>query len=146
MSRIDAVVKRETKYIALFVLLFSVIMEAVFLIVGKWDVPVLLGNLLGGCVAVLNFFLMGLTVQKAVKQDEKDARRSVKASQALRMFLLIVTAGVGYYVSFFNIISVLVPLFFPRIAIALKPLVDRDFKRELKEEKEKTKNNGGKGE
>ena len=144
MSRIDAVVKRETKYIALFVLLFSVIMEAVFLIIGKWDIYVLFGNLLGGSVAVLNFFLMGLTVQKAVKQEEKDARSSVKASQGLRMFLLIVTAGVGYYVPFFNIIAVLVPLFFPRIAIALKPLVDKEFKKELREEKQK--NNGGKGE
>ena len=144
MSRIDAVVKRETKYIALFVLLFSVVMEAVFLIIGKWDIYVLFGNLLGGSVAVLNFFLMGLTVQKAVKQEEKDARSSVKASQGLRMFLLIVTAGVGYYVPFFNIIAVLVPLFFPRIAIALKPLVDKEFKKELREEKQK--NNGGKGE
>ena len=71
MAKVDKVVLKETKYIALWVIIFSLIMEAVFLIINKWDYTVLLGNLLSGAVGVLNFFLMGLGVQKEVMQEKK---------------------------------------------------------------------------
>ena len=41
MKKLDATVRQETKYIAVWVLLFSAVMEAVFLIIGKWDYTVL---------------------------------------------------------------------------------------------------------
>ena len=66
MKKIDSAVLRETRYIALFVLALSVIMQAVFLLIGRWDKTVLFGNLFIGFAVVLNFFLMGLFVQKAV--------------------------------------------------------------------------------
>ena len=62
--KIDKAVKRETAYIAVLVVLLSIIMELVFFFIGKWNFSVLWGNMLGGGVAVLNFFLMALTVQK----------------------------------------------------------------------------------
>ncbi len=46
--KIDAIVRRETIYIAVWVGILSLLMEAVFLIIGKWDYTVLLGNLLSG--------------------------------------------------------------------------------------------------
>ena len=52
--------------------------ELVFLIIGKWDYTVLLGNLLSGCAAVLNFLLMGITVQNALSKDEKSAKTAVR--------------------------------------------------------------------
>lgn len=55
MKKVDKTVLRETGYIALFVILLSVLMQAVFLIIGKWDYTVLLGNLLSAA-AVGNFF------------------------------------------------------------------------------------------
>ena len=59
MSRIDPTVKKETGYIAGWVLLLSAVMELVFLLTGHMDYTVPLGNLLGGVAAILNFFLMG---------------------------------------------------------------------------------------
>ena len=140
MNKVDVTVKRVTKYIALFVLIFSAVMEAVFIVIGKWDISVLFGNLLGSVVAVLNFFLMGLTVQKAVKQDEKRVKNTVKVSQLARLLMIIATAAVGYLAPVFNLVAVLVPLFFPRIAIFLIPLVNKDFRKEMKEEKERYEN------
>ena len=74
MSRIDPTVKKETGYIAGWVLLLSAVMELVFLLTGHMDYTVPLGNLLGGGAAILNFFLMGWTIQRAVGLDEKAAR------------------------------------------------------------------------
>jgi len=119
MKKIDETVLKETKFIAFSTLILSALMQAVFLIIGKWDITVLFGNLLGGGLAVLNFFLMGLTVQKAVMLDEKEAKNSIKISQTYRTLLMIVVAALGVALSCFNTWAVIIPLFFPRIAIAV---------------------------
>ncbi len=126
MKKIDEVVLRETLYITLWVAVFSVVMEAVFLVIGRWDYTVLLGNLLGGGAAVLNFFLMGLTVQNAVAKEEKDAKNLVKLSQTLRHFMLVAVAAIGFIVSCFNVVSMLVPLLFPSIAVKLRMIRLKD--------------------
>ena len=123
MKKIDPTVVRETYYIFTFTIILSVFMEAVFLIIGKWDLTVLFGNILGAAAAVGNFLLLGLTVQSAVLKEEKEARNLIKLSQTLRFFLLIAVAVVGYLVPIFNPIAVVIPLLFPRVAIALRPLV-----------------------
>lgn len=120
MNKIDSTVIKETKYIAAWVIIFSVVMEAVFLIIGKWDYTVLLGNLLGGFCAVANFFAMGITVQKAVEKDEKEAKSAIKASQALRTVVLFAIIALGAAVPCFDTWAVVIPLLFPRIAIALR--------------------------
>lgn len=120
--KVDACVKKETGYIAACVLILSALMEAVFLVVHHWDLTVLYGNLLGAAVAIANFFLMGLTVQKAMDKDKKDAASGMKASQGLRMVFLFAAAALGVSLSCFNTIAVLLPLFFPRLAIAVRPL------------------------
>ena len=125
MTKIDAVVLKETRYIAFFVLLFSLCLQSVFLIIGKWDYTVLLGNFLGALSAVLNFLFMGITIQNAVEKEEKEAKTAMKVSSTYRnLFILIITV-IGIVLKCFNTVSVIVPLFFPRIAIAIKPLTDK---------------------
>ncbi len=126
-TKIDPTVRRETVYIAVWVIIFSAVMEAVFLIGGWWDYTVLFGNLLGGLCAVLNFFLMGLTVQAALGKEEKEARNLVKLSQSLRWFMQLAVAAIGYLVGSFNVIAVIIPLLFPRIAIMLRPLFNKQM-------------------
>ena len=122
MKKIDATVRRETGYIALGVLLFSVLMEAVFLIIRAWDYTVLLGNLLGSAAAIGNFFLMGLAVVRALDGDEAQKKSIMRFSQTSRFFMLILIAVIGWLVPCFHPVAVLVPLLFPRIAIAFRPL------------------------
>ena len=122
MKKIDATVRKETLYIAAFTLIFSAVMELVFLLLGYWSYKVALGNLLGFTAAVLNFFLMGYTVQQAVLLDEEGARKKIRLSQSLRMLMLVGFAAVGCIFKCFNPIAVLLPLLFPRIAILFRPL------------------------
>ncbi len=128
MKKIDATVLRETKYIAIITLLLSVIMEAVFLLLGKWDISVLLGNVWGAIGAICNFLLMGITVQNALAKEEKDAKTLVKFSQSARMFFLLAFAMVGYFVPMFHLVAVVIPFLFPRIAVSLRPLVIKETK------------------
>jgi len=123
MKKIDPTVIKETKYIACWTVILSAVMQAVFLIIGKWNLNVLFGNLYGAGFALLNFFLIGITVQIALeKEDEKDAKSVMKLSQSSRTLLLFVVAALGVYLPCFNTWTVLIPLFFPRIAIAFRSL------------------------
>lgn len=121
MDKIDATVKKETLYIAMATIILSTLMQAIFLITGKWDYTVLLGNLLGAVAAIGNFFVMGLGVQKALGKDEKEAKSVMKLSQTVRMLVLFVIAMVGYLVPVFNTLAVVLPYIFPRLAITLRP-------------------------
>ena len=125
MNKVDPTVWKETKYIAAWVLILSALMQAVFLIIDKWDYSVLLGNLLSAAVSVLNFFLMGLSIQKALQKDEKEAKNTLKLSQTYRTILLLIVAVLGGVLSCFNLWAVLIPLFFPRIAVSLRPLMNK---------------------
>lgn len=128
MVKIDKTVKKETVYIASFVIILSMLMESVFLIVHHWDYTVLLGNLLGIVAAVMNFFLMGITVQKAVSLDEDAAKTKVKLSQTLRMFMLVLFAVAACVFKCFNLIPFAITLLFPRIAIMFRPYFDKKNK------------------
>lgn len=134
--KVDPTVKRETAYVAISSVVMSVVMELVFIIIGKWDYRVLLGNLLGAGIAVLNFFLMGLTVQTAVKLEEKTARDKMKLSMTLRSMLLMLTAVLGILMPCFNAAATIIPLFFVRIAVALRPVVIRDKSTKSEEKRE----------
>lgn len=125
MKKIDETVLKETKYIGAWVLIFSVLMQAVYLVIGKWSLAVLFGNLLSGAFVVLNFLLMGITVQRAVLKEEKEAKTMVKVSQLYRSLMMLIMAVVGVALPCFDTVAVIIPIFFPRIAIMFRPLFDK---------------------
>ena len=125
MKKIDDVVLKETKYISLWVIILSVLMQAIFLIIGKWDYTVLLGNVLTGLAAILNFFLLGISIQNAVEKEEKDAKVSMKLSQTYRFLFIVIILVLAFALSCFNTYAAIIPLFFTRIAIAFRPLFDK---------------------
>lgn len=127
LKKLDPTVKKETLYILSCSLIFSALMQSVFLVCGFWSLKVLFGNLLGVATAVLNFFLLGLTVQSAIELEEKEIKSRMKASQSLRNLMVFAVALIAYLLSdVFHLLAVVIPLFFPRLAIAIRPLVDRN--------------------
>ena len=128
MKKLDETVKKETLYIAAWTLILSAVMESIFLVAGFWSLDVLFANLISAFCAVLNFLLMGITVQKAVdkggsEEAANDAAQLMRFSQTMRMLMQLALAAVGAY--FFDPIAAVVPLFFPRIAVVFRPLFDK---------------------
>jgi len=122
MQKIDKTVLKETLYVLTVSFILSLLMQSVFLVTTYWDYKVVLGNVLGLIASVGNFLLMGIGVQKALEKDEKSAKSTIKLSQSLRLMMLLVIAIIGYAVPVFNLLAVVIPYLFPRIAIALRPL------------------------
>ncbi len=126
MKKLDETVKKETLYIAAWTLILSAVMQSVFLVIGLWKPDVLFGNLISAAAAIFNFLLMGVTIQNAVDKDEKDAAQLMRFSQSMRMLMQLALGAVGVF--FFNPIAAILPLFFPRAAIAFRPLFDKKAK------------------
>ena len=127
MKKLDKAVVHESLYVAAWVLILSAIMQAVFLLIGKWDLRVLYGNLLSGALSILNFFFMAVTVQIALGKEEKEAKNTMKFSQSVRtIFLFGITAAGVSFSSVFNIWTVLIPLIFPRVAVAFRGLFPQE--------------------
>ncbi len=122
MKKIDPTIKRETLYIAAFVLILSVLMQSVFLIIDAWDFTVLFGNLLGAVSAVANFFFMALSVQKALGKEPQEAKNMMRFSQTGRYFAMIVVAVIGYFCPAFHVLAVVIPFLFPRVALLFRGL------------------------
>ncbi len=126
MLKMDPVARRETIYIAVWVLALSPVMEAVFLLLGKWDLSVLLGNAAGAAMAIGNYALLGRMVTRAVASgDPKKAARMVSSSRTLRLLGLAGVCALCIGVLKTNVYATLIPLIFPRIGLAFRPMVDR---------------------
>ena len=133
--KIDPTVKKETLFVGMVTLVLSMLMQSVFLIIGKWDISVLLGNLLGGGIGVLNFFFLGLSVQKAVSSGEKKAREVMKASHAIRFALIIVLLAISLiFQNVFNVIATIISLLFATFGVYMRAFFNKDRKKQSKGE------------
>ena len=120
MTKVDPTVRKETLRVALWVGVLMLPVQAVFLLLQRWDYTVLLGNLLGSATAVFNFFLMGRMIQRALTQTEKQAKNSVRLSQGGRLLMqgaVLVLAAVLPRV--FNIWAAAIPLLLPRLIVSV---------------------------
>ncbi len=122
MQKANSTVVKETKYIAFVVCVLSIIMQLVFAVGSWWNYKVLISNIYTDIVTVLNFYIMGIYVSKAVTKDENEAKKIIKISHTLRTLGLFIAVVVGVVLPCFNLFAVIIPLFFVRIAIAIRPL------------------------
>jgi len=109
---------KETKRIGVGTLIMLVVMLAVYAVLGKFTVGVLLGGLLGSAYAIFNFFMLGMTLQKAASMtDQQMAHMKVRSSYSTRMIGMRILAVVAFALPFVEGIPCLIALLFPRATI-----------------------------
>lgn len=109
---------KETKRIAVGTVIMLVVMLAVYAVLGKFTVGVLLGGLLGSAYAIFNFFMLGMTLQKAASMtDQQMAHMKVRSSYSTRMIGMLILTVVAFALPFVEGIPCLIALLFPRATI-----------------------------
>ena len=134
--KLQPAVKKETAHIALGVAVGVAVMLAVFALLGRFDYTVALGGVLGGVVAVANFLLLGLTVQKIT--NEANAERGQKLMQfsySMRMLVMALWLILAVSMPFLHWVAAALPLLFPRLTIAVMQLTGVYKKEQNNEEK-----------
>ena len=133
IDRLQPAVKKETKRITVVTFFGVVLMWAVFAVLHlvtpesvPFDYRVILGGIGGGFIAVLNFFLMALTVQSVASlTDEDTAKKQMKVSYRQRLLLQIVWMIVAMTAPCFQVVAGIAPLLFPSLGIKAMAVIKR---------------------
>ena len=124
------VLKKEAGCIAAGTVVLSALVQIVWAVFFKYDLSVFLGGLWGGTFAVVNFVLMGLTVQKVAREsDQMAAKRRMQASYQMRMILIILATVLAIIVPGVSWVMAVISLFFPRLTILVMPLFRPDLRK-----------------
>jgi len=121
LKNVQPAVKKETKRVVMITGAGLILMWILFAILHftmpdkvPFDYTVILGGIGGGVIAVLNFFLMGLAVQKAASAtDEGTARMKLKASYSQRFMMMILWVIAAIVAPCFQFVAGIAPLLFP---------------------------------
>ena len=121
LENVQPAVKKETKRVVMITGAGLILMWILFAILHytmpdkvPFDYTVILGGIGGGVIAVLNFFLMGLAVQKAASAtDEGTARMKLKASYSQRFMMMILWVIAAIVAPCFQFVAGIGPLLFP---------------------------------
>ena len=122
-------VLRQTLVVALGEAIGVAAMIGIFALLGQLDTSVLLGGLVGGMVAVANFFVMAIGVNiaadKAENQNVKGGQATIKGSYMLRMIGMFVVLFAFAKSGLCNVIALVVPLVFSRFTLTLQEFFRR---------------------
>ena len=127
LGNVQPAVKKETKRVVKITAVGLILMWILFAVLHftmpdkvPLDYTVFLGGIGGGAVAVLNFFLMGLAVQKAASaSDEGTARMKLKASYSQRFLMQILWVILAIVAPCFHFVAGIAPLLFPGTGIKI---------------------------
>jgi hypothetical protein len=107
-------VLKQTAILALGQVVCVAAMVGVFALLGWFDYTVVLGGIMGGIVATLNFLFMAigisLAADKATEQNVKGGKSLVTGSYMLRLILMFVVLFACAKSGHFHVIALVAPL------------------------------------
>lgn len=111
-------VLKQTAIIALGQALCVGAMVGIFALLGQFDTSVLWGGIVGGGLAVLNFFAMAVGAMvasdKAVEQDVKGGQATVRLSMIARLAVIAIVLIAFAKSGLCNVLAMVLPLAFTR--------------------------------
>ena len=109
----------DIKKIALYTLIGVIIMIGLFAVFGHFSLGVVIGGFLGGVTAVLNLFLLAVTIENSYGREGKGSQTLMGLSYLGRIALI---AGVVIFAiksQHINYLAAIIPLIFPQIIIKI---------------------------
>ena len=133
----DRAVRRETLRMAAGVFALIAVMLLVYAVLGRLSAKAVLGGIYTGALTVINFFIMGLTVQgvtdRAAEKERSEQeleeltlamKNRMKLSYNLRMIALFALMVVGLAVFKFDPLATILPVLFPTIVIRVLQIME----------------------
>ena len=118
MTESRKLVLKETALIVTGELICVALMCGIYALIGKFNLSVLLGGLVGLLVATGNFFFMAavatLAADKAENQDVAGGQKLMRSSYPIRMLVMAVVLILCAKSGFFDVIALVLPLVFVR--------------------------------
>ncbi|MGL5348836.1 MAG: ATP synthase subunit I [Peptostreptococcaceae bacterium] len=108
------------------IIAFDIIVLAILLITSNFNKPMILGLLFGTIIAILNFKLLAISVEKSVTMPQNKAQIYFSSRYVIRMIIVGVVLFVSATADHLSIIGVAIGLVSPKFVIlARKLLIDK---------------------
>lgn len=115
---VPAAVKQFEKVTKINVVL-TAIENAAFLLLGKWDITVLIGSVWGLILTSIFFYQICISIPKALEMEPEVASKHVKSGQVERLLILGIGIVGAFKLDFINRWAAIIPLLFTRISIMI---------------------------
>ena len=123
------IVWHQTLWVAAGQVICTAAMIGIFALLGKFDVSVLLGGIVGAAIATANFFFMSLfatlAADKAEAQDVAGGQKMIQLSymgRMLGMFLVLILCAKS---GLFHVLTLVIPLVFTRPVLTVSEYVQK---------------------
>ena len=125
----DTNLRNETSWVIKGVIAFDFIVILLLLITSTFSKPMLLGLLFGSIIAILNFRLLAIAVNKMVTMPVSRAQIYYGSQYILRMTIIGIVLLVSVKAPHLNILGVAIGLLGPKFVILSKKLLIDKLKR-----------------
>lgn len=119
----DIKVQQEVKEITRGICIYAIIIGLASFIISKEPIRVMLGVVFGCIIAILNFRLLALTMEKAVDLPPGRAQAYSGIRYLVRMFIVAVVVFVSVKNPNINVIGTVLGLISTQIVIFIKKLI-----------------------
>lgn len=119
----DLKVKKEVDEVTKGISIYAIIIAVILSIVTKETIHSVLGVVFGSVIAILNFRLLALTMEKAVDLPPGKAQAYTASRYLVRMFIVAVVVFVSVKNPNINVIGTILGLIGTKIVIFIKKLL-----------------------
>lgn len=103
---------------------FFAVILVLFFAMG-FDYTLILGGIYGNIFCVLNFWLLGITAQIAVRKSPKQAQTYMNGMYCLRYLGLFLVMTLAAFLPFINLLAAVIPLLFPKIVLTIRTIREK---------------------
>lgn len=112
-------------YLVINGIYFAVVLILFFVM--NYDYSLITGAVYGNVIAVLNFYLLGKTAQKAIrKPTPKSAQNYMNLMYCIRYLSLFAAMTIAALVPFINLLTAVIPLLFVKVAITIRAVLEKN--------------------
>ncbi|MBR6101581.1 MAG: ATP synthase subunit I [Ruminococcus sp.] len=98
-----------------------------FTLIWGFELRNLLGFAVGGANACAGMYYLAKTVQRAVDQDKKRAKRLMLSCYGLRLAVLTALCAFGFLTGLLSVVGIIVPQLFPRILLTFDHILGINY-------------------
>lgn len=119
----DIKVQQEVKEITKGICIYAIIIGIISLVISKQPIQIILGIIFGSIIAILNFRLLAITLEKVADMPPGKAQAYSGIRYLIRMFIVAVVIFVSVKNPNVNVIGTILGLISTQIVIFIKKLI-----------------------
>lgn len=119
----DIKVQQEVKEITKGICIYTIIIGIISLIISKQPIQVILGVVFGSIIAILNFRLLAIAIEKSIDLSPGRAQVFTGIRYLIRMFIVVVVVLISVKNPNIHVIGTILGLVSTQVVIFIKKMI-----------------------